>query len=576
MIATVLIDYHRQQIHNEFDLRIGSVIETAAQNMELAVMIKQIDEIERMQKGLLSTPDLVSIAAYDVKGELLSSESNGYVPPEMMRQLKVAIKAEPIETGELQEPVSSSEGEIIGSIEAVFSVEKLESQLDDMLKFASHMALIVIGISVLLGYFFASALTGPLARLVDATQKVAAGDLTQSVKSNSKDEIGRLSDSFDVMVEELADDVARRIQTEQALRKSEQRFQALANKAPVGIFQSDKDGAWVFVNPKCLEILGIAENKILAHGWLEQVHITDKERVSKEWNKAVTNHSSFYLEFRFLHPYEAVTWVIGEAYPELGDDGEVRGIIGTIADVTALKIVTEELKRSNEELDSFARIASHDLKEPMRKIQSFGSILEEDFSDALGEKGRNYLDRVINAAKRMQGLIDGLLLYSRVTTKAQPFNNVDLMVVTNEVLSDLEVSLSEADGKVEFDNLPIVLADPLQIRQLMQNLLGNSIKYHRKNVPPIVKIKSRIVQEMAEITVEDNGIGFDEQHADRIFGVFERLHGRTDEYEGTGVGLSICKKIVDRHGGEIHAHGKIDEGAKFVFTLSLATREPDV
>jgi len=572
VIATAFVSHTKQNILSEFNIRIKSSVNMAATNLELSVMIKQADEVERMLKSLMHTPDLVYVSVYGDKHELLSQQGNETFSELDVIKIQQNIVVDEIQMDELlmlEEDGVADKSEVIGSIVAIFSMERMERDLNTMIRFTFQLTLIVISIAIFFGYYFASALTKPLAKLVDATKKIAEGDLSYTVTRKYTDEIGHLSESFGIMVSELADDIARREKVEKELRESKLRFQSLANKAPVGIFQFDKSGLCVFVNPRGLEILDATEKEVLEHGWLNRIHSDDTERVVKEWDNFVDLKAVFYTEFRFVHHHDEVVWVIGEAYPELTDSNVVRGFIGTITDVTPLKLITEELRRSNAELDSFARIASHDLKEPMRKIQTFGSILDEDFSDALGEDGTAYLSRVISAAKRMQSLIDGLLVYSRVTTKAMPFCKLNLKEITLEVLSDLEVALDQSQGKVAMGDFPDILGDPLQIRQLMQNLIANSIKYHRDNVPPLIDITARIANDMLEVTVSDNGIGFDPHHADRIFGVFERLHGRSEKYEGTGVGLSICKKITERHGGVINAYGKCDEGAKFVFTLPL-------
>ncbi|MBD2774486.1 response regulator [Iningainema tapete] len=233
----------------------------------------------------------------------------------------------------------------------------------------------------------------------------------------------------------------------------------------------------------------------------------------------------------------------------------------------------EELTRSNEELQQFAFIASHDLQEPLRKIKTFGDRLKVSCGDALNEQARDYLERMQNAAKRMQALIEDLLTLSRVTTRAQPFTWVSLKQVTQEVLCDLEVLIQQTKGCVKVNELPIIQADPLQMRQLMQNLVGNALKFHRKQEPPMVKISSKSMKgddgaELCQIIVEDNGIGFDEKYLDRIFNVFQRLHSRT-EYDGTGIGLAICRKIVERHHGNITASSTPEKGARFMITLPI-------
>jgi signal transduction histidine kinase len=246
-----------------------------------------------------------------------------------------------------------------------------------------------------------------------------------------------------------------------------------------------------------------------------------------------------------------------------------------------LKARTEELTRSNTELEQFAYIASHDLQEPLRKVQAFGDMLANQFRATLGDEGRDYLQRMQGAAKRMQGLINDLLNYSRITTKAQPFVCVNLSDIAQLVLTDLEARIQETGGRVELEPLPTLDADPTQMRQLLQNLIGNALKYHRKTVAPVVTVRSRILEDDAtacssaspsvqftEVTVEDNGIGFEQKYVDRIFAPFERLHGRS-EYEGTGMGLAICRKIVERHGGSITARSIPNQGSKFIVTVPL-------
>ncbi|MCP6760856.1 MAG: PAS domain-containing protein [Fischerella sp. CENA71] len=236
----------------------------------------------------------------------------------------------------------------------------------------------------------------------------------------------------------------------------------------------------------------------------------------------------------------------------------------------------EELSRSNKELQEFAFVASHDLQEPLRKIKTFGDRLKASCGDVLPEQGQDYLERIQNAARRMQILIEDLLSLSRVTTRAQPFIPVDLSEITQEVLSDLEISIQQTGAKIEIGELSTINADPLQIRQLLQNLIVNALKFHRPEVTPIVKIYSQVLSEPSEhsntekcqIIVEDNGIGFNEKYLDRIFNVFQRLHGRS-EYDGTGIGLAICRKIVERHHGNITAKSEPGEGAKFIVTLPI-------
>ena len=242
----------------------------------------------------------------------------------------------------------------------------------------------------------------------------------------------------------------------------------------------------------------------------------------------------------------------------------------------SLHQVNSELERSNQELQDFAYVASHDLQEPLRKIQAFGNLLEDEYGPTLGE-GKTYIDRMRNAASRMQGLINDLLMFSRVTTKALPFSAVDLNVIAQEVVIDLESLVQKTQGTVEIASLPTVEADPLQMRQLLQNLIGNALKFHKAGVSPLVCVSAEVYvdprtgEEQCLLAVADNGIGFDEKYLDRIFTVFQRLHGR-GEYEGTGIGLAVVRKIVERHEGAVTAKSAIGEGATFLVTLPVQQR----
>jgi light-regulated signal transduction histidine kinase (bacteriophytochrome) len=238
-----------------------------------------------------------------------------------------------------------------------------------------------------------------------------------------------------------------------------------------------------------------------------------------------------------------------------------------------------ELTRSNAELEQFAYVASHDLQEPLRKIQAFGDLLAATAGVALDEQGRLYVERMQDAARRMQGLINDLLTFARLTSQARAFEEVDLARVAQEVVSDLEERLRRTGGRVEVGELPRLQSDPTQMRQLLQNLVGNALKFHRPEVPPVVVLRYRPLRDVAargraraaalcEIAVEDNGIGIEEKYLERIFAPFQRLHGR-GEYEGTGMGLAICRKIVERHGGRITAHSTPGQGTTFLVTLPL-------
>lgn len=241
-----------------------------------------------------------------------------------------------------------------------------------------------------------------------------------------------------------------------------------------------------------------------------------------------------------------------------------------------LMVAAEKLERSNRELQDFAYVASHDLQEPLRKIQAFGSRLKAKITIPLDQQTQEYLERMLNAASRMQRLVEDLLAYSRVTTKPHPFSRIELGHVIAEVLSDLEIQIERNKATVDVGELPSIEADENQIKELFQNLISNAIKYRKIETTPIVKITSKIYNpdllleskhpKLCQISVQDNGLGFDMKYAERIFGMFERLHGR-NEYDGSGIGLAICRKIAERHGGRIEVSSQEGVGSTFIVFL---------
>jgi light-regulated signal transduction histidine kinase (bacteriophytochrome) len=234
---------------------------------------------------------------------------------------------------------------------------------------------------------------------------------------------------------------------------------------------------------------------------------------------------------------------------------------------TSLQAYAGQLMRSNQALEDFAFIASHDLREPLRKVQAFGDLLKSRHSQGLDERGQDYIERMQAAAGRMQSMLDGLLAYSRINTQGQAFKQVDLNRVAAGVLLDLEMRLAQTDGSVELAELPVIEADPVQMRQLFQNLVGNALKFHRQGVPPQVFVTCRTgPNNCIELHIKDNGIGFKMDDLDHLFQPFHRLNDRST-YEGSGMGLAICRKIVERHVGSITASSVRGKGSTFIVTL---------
>ncbi|MCY7349114.1 MAG: PAS domain-containing protein [Cytophagaceae bacterium] len=294
-------------------------------------------------------------------------------------------------------------------------------------------------------------------------------------------------------------------------------------------------------------------------------------------------------EFRILTMGGEERWLHQRGLTTFDETGQLVRMMGSTADVTPLKKFQAQLEqriadldRSNQDLEQFAYVASHDLQEPLRKITAFGGRLTARFATTLGPDGILFLDRMMDATARMKVLIDNLLSFSRVTRKADKYEPTDLNEVMNTVLGDLELKIQEKTALITVDTLPEVQAAPGQMQQLFQNLLANALKFSRPDVPPVVSIRAEHVstadksqyhlemgKKYVRIIVQDNGIGFDPEYAGKIFVLFQRLHGRA-EYEGTGIGLTICKKITENHQGQIFAESTPGKGARFTLLMPLA------
>jgi PAS domain S-box-containing protein len=381
-----------------------------------------------------------------------------------------------------------------------------------------------------------------------------------------------------------ARDVSERKRAERALVESEGRFRALFEQSADGVVLIDPHDPtvpWRMVDCNqafCL-MNGYARDELLGQS-IDLLH--DSALMAQQgerllaWIRAeVTGHGEG------LHRRKDGSTFAIESASSIVTIGGRELVLGLDRDITERKRAEENLRdfaarleRSNRELQEFAYVASHDLQEPLRKVQAFGDRLKVRYSPALGPDGLDYLERMQGAAGRMKSLIQDLLSFSRVASQPQPFMEVDLDRVACEVLEDLEARLEISGGRVEIGPLGTIQADPTQMRQLLQNLIGNALKFHRADVAPVVKVYTRLVSKGAgksfELCIEDNGIGFAQQHTERIFAPFQRLHGR-EAYEGTGMGLAICRRIVERHAGTMSAQSVEGIGSTFTVTLPFAT-----
>ena len=359
-----------------------------------------------------------------------------------------------------------------------------------------------------------------------------------------------------------------RLQTITAARAARQILETMAD----ALFVIDAQGKIRVVNDAVKSMLGYRESDLLGRT-IDALEWIDHDATISRTLGELSRRGAIRDQERVFRDCNGERIDVSVSISPVSEDDEQRGAVIIARDIrerkraeAELHMAMDRMKQSNRELEDFAYVASHDLQEPLRKIQAFGDLLESKHKAVLPPQAIDYIDRMRSAARRMQGLISDLLMFSRITTKAQPFAPVDLASIAHDVGRDLEARTHEAGGHIEIGALPTIDADPLQMRQLLQNLAGNGLKFHRPGVPPLVRIDATVENGTCSITVTDNGIGFEEKYAERIFTMFERLHGR-GTYEGTGIGLAICRRIVERHGGTIVAHSKPGEGSTFAVTL---------
>jgi PAS domain S-box-containing protein len=340
------------------------------------------------------------------------------------------------------------------------------------------------------------------------------------------------------------------------------------------LFVVDAEAKIRVINGAATSLLGFQRNDLLGRSIDTLEHVEGEEGISRTLHELASRGPIRDQERTFRRSHGEPIEVSVSISP-IGEHDVQEGAVVIARDIRERKRAEADmreshtrLEQSNRELEDFAYVASHDLQEPLRKIQAFGDRLKAKYAAELPAQARDYIERMQSAAERMQTLINDLLSFSRVTTRAHPFGTVDLGVVAAEVAHDLEMRTHEVNGRIMIGDLPTIDADSLQMRQLLQNLASNALKFHREDVPPVVEIAASVTNGHASITVADNGIGFEEKYADRIFTMFERLHGR-GKYDGTGIGLAICRKIVERHGGTISATSTPGSGARFTVVLPL-------
>lgn len=355
------------------------------------------------------------------------------------------------------------------------------------------------------------------------------------------------------------------------LEESESRFRSLADSLPALIWVCDTNQRCTYVNQTWQTFTGRSLEQEINWGWLDTIHPDDHASFVSQLKTSFVEETSLQLEYRRCDRNGTYRWILNTVIPRYIDN-QFAGMIGCGLDITEskqsqvdLEQAVLELKRSNRDLEEFAYVASHDLREPLRKIRSFSELLLEDYADQIDDNGRRYFDYIIDGAKRMDALVQSVLQYSRVGRQQQSPEPIDLNTIVQQIASDYSLQIEQKKGWIVYDELPTLILGKVESVQLFQNLIGNALKFHGDQ-PPHITVKAQRQGSHWQISVSDTGIGIAPEFCDRVFTMFARQHQR-DQYPGTGIGLSICRKIVESYGGQIHFETEVGKGTTFIFTL---------
>jgi PAS domain S-box-containing protein len=564
---------------------LSSVADIVADNSQAALAFEDPQSARQTLSALKAKPHVVSACTYRADGTILAQYSRtgaaAPCPPMAPRDGSV------FEPDGLRLTRSILlNGRRIGGIALLYDLDEIDERLILYGATVTAVLLLCVLTALILSTRLRQRIARPILDLADTAQSVSrTRDYGVRAQKLSSDETGELVDAFNEMLgtiqsreadlsrarDELEERVQRR--TEE-LRHSEERFRLLVeNVQDYAIFMLDPSGHVSTWNVGAQRIKGYRAEEIIGKHFEIFHPVEDRDKAGRLLQVAAATGGTEDEGWR-VRKDGSRFWANVVIAALRDPQGRLAGFTKVVRDLTeqrkaqeALKQQAAELARSNADLQQFAYVASHDLQEPLRMVISYMQILSDQYKGKLDADADECIGFAVEGAVRMRQLIVGLLAYSRLSTTAQPLVQTDLMAVLNDVQANLDVAINESGAVITTDPLPSVLADPLQMGQLFQNLIGNAITF-RGEKPPRIHVAAKLEESSWLFSVSDNGIGIQPEHYERIFVIFQRLHDRM-QYKGTGIGLAICKKIVDRRGGRIWVESRPGQGSTFFFTIPI-------
>jgi signal transduction histidine kinase/HAMP domain-containing protein len=605
VITAISMTAYELKSYREATVReLVTVANVVGANSTAALEFNVPSTAEEILSGAGTMPEILSACLYDKSDTLFAT----YLRPGQLLRCPehpegTSVAVQPAGFV-VQEPVMLH-GDRVGTLRLFSHVGELQRRV--------NLHMLIMFVVLFAAALVATLVTARLQRIVSVPIQELAHtakdisekrDYTLRASKHSEDEIGAAVDAFNQMLDRIEQaDAAVRLAGEQS-RNHARILQSVLDNMGEGMAVADSRGAFVIWNPAATRILGKGPFDGGADDWPahyglhrpggRELYPAPELPLARAMRGELVNETEMFL--RAGNEAEG-RWLSATARPFRDDDGALRGGIVVFRDISERKAAEEELralnatlemriaertaaleeraselKRSNEELEAFAYVASHDLQEPLRAMASYAQLLKRLLGGQISSDADLYIGHVLEGAARMRALINALLDYSRVGRRALDLRATPLESVFDTAMADLSTTISESGAQVTRSPLPVLAADPVQLGQLFRNLITNAIKFRRDDAP-VIDVSAELVDDQWRFAVRDNGIGIDPKHHERIFIIFQRLHGR--DRAGTGIGLAVCKKIVERHGGRIWVESESGKGSAFFFTLPVRGEQPD-